>query len=154
MKEIEKKFLVTGEGFSPPKDCVRHYIKQGYIRPKNPQIRVRIYIGTGSAFLTTKFKTDVEEMRDEFEDPIHIDHAYKLYDSCEFTLIKTRYIIPIDEVLKWEVDFYDEPHKGLVVAELERPRLDYPMPILPWWIGKEITDKKKYGNLYLAGYRD
>lgn len=155
MKEIERKFLVIGD--FPTSRGWREHIKQGYLKPKDPQIRIRLYPEKEVATITIKYKTGLSFMRDEYEDNFSWSQALEVYEKCEYKLEKQRCHIPatFSRTLNWEIDVYEEPHKGLIIAEIELPNEDYKLPnILPDWIGEDVTDKKKYGNLYLAGYRE
>ncbi len=152
MKEIERRFLVT-EPF--PEGLVYKHISQGYITTTEPIVRIRV-IERGNdkhGVLTIKYKTGETGVRDEYEDFFKYEEALGLYERCKYTVQKTRFFIPAGNGLTWEVDKYDDPHAGLVIAEIEVPSMTHPLPPLPSWIGKEITGKKKYGNLYLAGVR-
>ncbi len=154
MKEIERRFLVT-KPF--PEGLVSKFILQGYVTIESPIVRIRVIDGLGGGeghgVLTIKYKTDEKGVRDEYEDLFNYEQALELYGRCKYTVQKTRYFIPAGAGLTWEVDKYWGTNAGLVVAEIEVPKLDHPLPPLPTWIGEEITGKKKYGNLYLAGVR-
>ena len=47
------------------------------------------------------------------------------------------------------MDFFEEENEGLIVAEVELPSLETSLP-LPEWIGREVTDDKRYTNGSLA----
>jgi adenylate cyclase len=51
--------------------------------------------------------------------------------------------------LTWEVDEFAGDNAGLVVAELELPKVDTCFD-RPAWLGREVTDLVRYYNLALA----
>ncbi|MBW4521819.1 MAG: CYTH domain-containing protein [Scytolyngbya sp. HA4215-MV1] len=144
--EIERKFLVKG-------DTWRHlatgnFYSQGYITSGNGRtVRVRIVGNQG--YLTIKGPT-AGLARSEFEYPIPITDAQEMLDTlCDRPLIeKTRYKIPW-QGLVWEVDEFAGENQGLILAEVE---LTDPAQTvdLPLWIGKEVSDDRRYFNSNLA----
>ncbi len=63
-------------------------------------------------------------------------------------IAKTRHDVPHDGLL-WEVDVFEGPLAGLVIAEVELPCPDHSVG-LPSWVGREITDDARYANAVLA----
>jgi CYTH domain-containing protein len=57
---------------------------------------------------------------------------------------KTRYRVPHENLI-WEVDVFAGKLRGLVIAEVE---LDFSEQViaLPEWIGREISDDRRYSN--------
>ena len=147
--EIERKYLVTS-------DCYKqmavdhHHIRQGYIsREKTGTVRVRI--SDDKAYLTIKGKPAAGHFaRYEWEKEIDVADAVELMKLCQGTIIdKTRWIVPAETVdnlqLIWEVDEFHGKQEGLVVAEIE---LEYEEQVFekPDFIGKEVTDDRRYYN--------
>lgn len=108
--------------------------------------KLRIRIRDGMA--TMAFKGPREGIaRDEFEYPIPLADARHLIDRhCDGRILsKTRFEVPHGAVL-WEVDVYDAPLSGVVLAEAELPRESAPLP-LPDWLGEEVTGQPRYRKL-------
>lgn len=75
------------------------------------------------------------------------------YFSIGDTISKTRYVIPMSNGTKWEVDVYSHHHDGLMVAEIELPTPDTKIEFHPL-LGNDlvdVTDEVKFKNWYLAG---
>ena len=65
---------------------------------------------------------------------------------CQGTIIdKTRWIVPAEQGLKWEVDEFHGKHAGLTVAEIE---LAYEEQTYekPDFIGEDVTSDARYYN--------
>jgi len=142
--EIERKFLVTGDGWRTP-NGVRY--SQGYLnRDKHRTVRVRV--AGEAAFLTIKGVSNGPS-RAEFEYAIPTADAAQLLTLCDGPLIdKIRHITRFGG-LDWEVDEFLGANQGLVVAEVE---LDSPDQAFarPDWLGIEVTDDPRYFNSSLA----
>ena len=146
-QEIERKFLVNGEGWRDEPGEERRIV-QGYIAIGDmAQVRVRIIDGT-SALLTVKDRgTGVE--RQEYEYAIPADDARAMLKLRTGNLIeKTRKKIWRGDLV-WEVDCFSGGLAGLVLAEVELKGADDQMP-LPDWVGREVTGDPKYYNVTLA----
>lgn len=146
-KEIERKFLVVNDSYKAL--SYRHIsIQQGYIyTDKRAVIRVRIR--DTDAFLTIKGENRGAE-RDEWEYKIPLSDAKEMLAKLSTGAIvaKTRYLIDFGG-FKWEVDEFDSPVNGLIVAEIELPSSDTAFS-LPPFIGKEITGDPAYYNSSIA----
>lgn len=141
--EIERKFLVT----SVPELHNGTAIRQGYITKKGATVRIRI---SGSeAWLTIKGRA-VGLSKPEFEYPIPMEHAeYMLLNMCGDRMIeKTRYFFPIG-AHTLELDVFGANLLGLVVAEVEISH-EGEVIELPYWIGREVTEDRRYKNKRLA----
>ena len=166
--EIERKFLVTSDAWRklvPKAAAAGARYRQGYLTAADsggggPTVRVRTTPTPppGSAFLTIKGPSDAAGLtRDEFEYPIPVADADEILARlCVGPVIdKTRYHIPVHDSrgiltkLTWEVDEFHGANAGLVVAELELPTPDHPVPRTPW-IGREVTADPKYRNANLV----
>ncbi len=146
--EIERKFLVDGDFKSDATKNIE--IIQGYLS-SSPERTVRVRTWGDKAFLTIKGKTNATgTSRFEWEKEIPQEEAIELLKICEPGVIrKTRFIIPTQEHLAFEVDeFYDE-NKGLFMAEIELANEDFSFE-KPQWLGKEVTNDIRYYNSYLA----
>ncbi len=149
-KEIERKFLVNGD-FRPFITKTINIV-QGYLS-SNPDRTVRVRTWGNKAFITIKGKSSSDgTSRYEWEKEIDYKDALSLLDLCEPGIIKKhRHIIPLNKTLKFEVDEFFEENKGLIIAEIELPKPDYPFPA-PKWLGKEVTNDPRYYNAYLSKY--
>jgi CYTH domain-containing protein len=145
-KEIERKFLVSGESWkaAPPGTTYR----QGYLS-SHPERSVRVRSDGKKATLTIKGLTR-GATRDEFEYEIPPADADVLLDQlCERPLIeKTRYLVPFGG-RTWEIDVFGGDNQGLVVAEVELPSEDQPLT-LPPWAAREVTHDPRYFNANLV----
>ncbi len=70
---------------------------------------------------------------------------------CYTKIEKTRYV-SFNGQDKWEIDVFDGPNEGLIVAELEIPMEDYDVEAPEWLIDgwRPVTDDSRYYNNYLS----
>jgi CYTH domain-containing protein len=145
--EIERKFLVTGDGWKADADeGVR--VRQGFLSgDENGVVRVRRVLDKG--VLTIKGPTRGIS-REEFEYTIPAADAERMLDAlcAGGTVDKTRYRIPRDGVV-WEVDVFAGDNAGLVLAEVELDSEDQEVT-LPDWLGEEVSRDPRFYNAYLA----
>lgn len=144
--EIERKFLVSGEGWRSQAEGVNY--RQGYLSsPGSPTVRVRTLGGQG--FLTIKGPT-ANSSRLEYEYEIPFEEACEMLDRLTVSPIveKLRYTIPYEGFI-WEVDEFLGENAGLVFAEIE---LDHPEQQFarPSWVGREVTDDPRFYNVNIA----
>lgn len=144
--EIERKFLVTSDGWKP--DVVRHRdIRQAYLAVTE-QNTVRVRIDGSAAFLTVK-SGGAGLSRQEFEYPIPLADAEHLLAVRTGRVIeKRRHIVPAG-ALNWEIDVFGGDLAGLVIAEIELPSETTEIA-KPDWLGAEVTGDARYGNAQLA----
>ncbi len=147
-KEIERKFLVTG-------DFKRHVIKsykiaQGFLSTV-PERTVRIRIRDNQGFITIKGISNASgTTRFEWEKEIPLNEAENLLLLCEPEIIeKTRHIIPANSNLYFEVDEFLGENQGLKIAEIELPNENTKFT-KPSWLGEEVTGQIKYYNAMLV----
>ena len=140
--EIERKFLVSGEGWRTQGEPV--LLRQGYLS-SHAERTVRVRIEGERAFLTIKSK-NIGAARGEWEYPVPVADAAELLDRlCERPLIeKYRRRIPYSGFV-WEVDEFLGENAGLVVAEIELPAEDTQFD-KPDWAGEEVTHDLRYLN--------
>lgn len=152
-KEYERKFLVRPNQLPRPllEAAEMHCFEQGYLALAPACVRIRREDGT-RYILCIKRGDD-----DEFETDMPADIGERLLreDAQKVASIvsKNRFVIPAGfDDLAWEVDYFSEGNEGLVVAEIEMPRKDYPLRrrSLPKWIGKEVTKDPRFKNKHLA----
>jgi CYTH domain-containing protein len=146
-QEIERKFLVKGEYKSFARSKIR--IKQAYLSSVAERT-VRIRIKDQQGFLTIKGKSNKSgASRYEWEKEIPLNEAIELMKLAEQGIIdKSRFIVPEESGLFFEVDEFYGQNEGLVIAEIELPSEDYSF-IKPDWLGKEVTRDSKYYNSML-----
>ncbi len=144
--EIERKFLVSGDGWREGARGV--VIRQGYLCSRGDTL-VRVRTCGDDAFLTIKGDNS-GIARVEFEYPVPAADAAAMLDRlCQRPLIeKTRYAVEF-EGLEWVVDDFAGDNAGLIVAEVELADVDQAVP-LPPWIGREVTLDPRFLNVNLA----
>ena len=148
MLEIERKFLVTSDAFKE-EAFAQNRIKQGYLSSV-PERTVRVRVKGNKGFLTIKGISNESGMsRFEWEKEIPVDEAEKLLLLCETGVIdKTRFEVKTGNHII-EIDAFYGENEGLVMAEIElkSETESFEKPI---WLGKEVTNDKKYYNAYLS----
>lgn len=151
--EIERKFLVTGDGWRAAAHAAVP-MAQGYINDLGAMDRgeqkasVRVRIQGDAAFLNLKSR-ELGRSRQEFEYPIPPEDARALLALCVGGVIDKRRHLVRHEGHLWEVDEFLGDNAGLVVAEIELSSHDEAFA-LPSWAGREVTDEARYYNLALA----
>lgn len=145
--EIERKFLVLDDSYKHEAFSKSH-IRQGYICSERGRT-VRIRIRDTHAFITIKGPSlDGGLSRYEFEQEIPIADAEKLMTLCEPGQIdKVRWLVKSGNHT-FEVDEFFGDNEGLVMAEVELSSPDEE-PIIPHFIGKEVTGDRRYYNSQL-----
>ncbi len=151
--EIERKFLVKKlpDNYEDYQ-CIR--ICQGYLC-KHPVVRIRQW--NDEYILTYKLKKQIETgdvaiQSEEVELPLN-EIAFKhLATKIDNNLIyKRRYIIPLKDGLKLELDIFDGKLEGLMFAEVEFPDNDTAEAFKkPKWLGDDVSFDKRYRNSYLS----
>ena len=145
--EIERRFLVDPEGdwrLAARKEICR----QGYILTQAP-CSMRVRIMGDQAYLTIKSQRE-GIAREEFEYPIPLEDANHMLDHyChEGQICKRRYYVPFDG-LTWEVDVFEGPNQGLILAEVELDHVNQEFR-KPDWVRQEISGDARYFNASLA----
>ena len=142
--EIERKFLVKGDGWRAAGTAARD-IRQFYLaRTDGATVRVRITDGA-DAVLTIK-GTRAGMSRDEFEWPIPADDARAMEALAQGRpIVKRRHLVRHGSEC-WEVDVFED---GLVLAEIELASEDTGFD-RPDWLGREVTDDPTYYNAHMA----
>ena len=143
-KEIERKFLTTGEQW---RAATPIYYCQGYLN-RDKQRTVRVRIAGDKAMLTVKGLT-TGASRDEFEYDIPIDDAKSMLAMCEQPLIEKNRRIVHHEGLDWDVDEFLGLNEGLIVAEVELESENQVFQT-PKWVGDEVTNDPRYFNSSLS----
>ncbi len=145
--EIERKFLVLDDSYKHEAFSSSH-IQQGYITSERGRT-VRIRIRDERAYITIKGPSlDGGLSRYEFEQEIPYVDAQKLLKLCEPGIIdKTRWLVKSGDHI-FEVDEFHGDNDGLVMAEVELKDVAE-TPVIPHFIGKEVTGDRRYYNSQL-----
>ncbi|NVD39910.1 CYTH domain-containing protein [Ensifer sp. HO-A22] len=147
--EIERKFLVFDDRWRQ-RACEGSVLRQAYlVATKDRIVRVRT-IDSRSAKLTVKIRSS-RARREEFEYDIPYADAKEMFQYAQGAIEKTRFKVEHQGHI-WEVDVYAGQHRGLVIAEVElKDQADN--PVLPDWLGPEVTGNSHFSNRLLAGRR-
>ena len=146
-KEIERKFLVSGEFRQDSPESYR--IMQGYIC-SDPDRTVRVRVRGDKGFLTIKGRSSEDGLsRYEWEKEIPVSEAFELMALCGSGVIdKTRYLVPFGKHT-YEVDVFHGANEGLVLAEIELSDEQEAFE-MPSWLGEEVTGDVRYYNSMLS----
>lgn len=151
--EIEKKYLVKEVPFELH-NMEKEEIEQGYLCIK-PTVRIRK--SNNDYFLNYKWKdnslTDENAIHNiEYEMPLTKDNYEHLLSKVDDNMIiKTRYLIPLEDGHIVELDVFDGNLKGLIFAEIEfKDDTDVSNFVKPEWLGEDISNDKFYDNTLLS----
>lgn len=145
--EIERKFLVADERWRAQ---ATHSIamRHGYLTDRGGRASVRVRIEGTRGKLNVKAAV-VGAARAEYEYDIPAAEAAEILETlCAGLILKTRHYLPAG-ALTWEIDVFEGANAGLVVAEIELPRVDHRFERPPW-LGAEVTELHRYYNQALA----
>jgi CYTH domain-containing protein len=87
--------------------------------------------------------------RAEFEYAIPLADAEAMLALCDGPIIQKVRRLVVHDGCTWEVDEFLGENTGLVVAEIELRSEDQPFA-KPGWVGREVTNERKYFNSNLA----
>ena len=90
--------------------------------------------------------------REEYNLPLTAESYEHLKDKADGNIIrKRRYLISLDCGLTAELDVFEPPFQGLVLAEVEFSSEEEARAFLPPdWFGEEVTWSTKYHNSTLS----
>lgn len=144
--EIERRFLVRGDGWRAAVTCARR-LYQGYLA-REDGVAVRLRVADGDAVLTIKGPGGMA--RPEYEYAVPLAEAEEMLGTlcAGRRIVKTRHDVAHGGLI-WEVDVFEGPLAGLVIAEVELDDAAQ-SPDLPPWIGREVTGDPRYANAALA----
>jgi adenylate cyclase len=147
--EIERKFLVTSEGWRPRSEDKPRVFRQAYLAlSERAVVRVRLDETNATAWLCVK-ERKIGASRGEFEYPVPLADGRALLKLATGHVIeKQRFLVPHNGHV-WEVDEFDGANAGLVVAEIELEHEDEAFS-RPAWLGEEVTGEERYYNASLA----
>ena len=135
--EIERKFLVAGEGWREAAVRCERLVDGLLATSKGRKVRVRLYEDRATLTIKTGKKG---RLRLEFEYDIpRVDAEHLMARECGASVVaKTRHFVP-HEGFTWEVDVYEGVLQGVVLAEVELASVDQDPP-RPAWVGREVTE--------------
>lgn len=144
--EIERKFLIK----QLPEDLNSYpfqTLEQAYLCT-DPVVRVRRSDDT----YTLTYKSKGLMSREEYNLPLTRESYEHLKAKADGNIIrKKRFRIPLPEELTIELDLFDDPFKGLILAEVEFISEEQAKAFLPPdWFGEEVTWSVKYHNSTLS----
>ena len=146
MNEIEYKYLVNKSAWALVEKSEPELIVQGFLT-KSKECVVRIRIKGTKGFLTIKGQT-VGITRQEFEYEIPVKDAESMLESLIDKHIR-KYRYEIDVAGKtWEIDEFQGPLKGLILAELEVNSVNEKFE-LPNWVTTDVSTDPNYYNAVL-----
>jgi len=145
MMEIERKFLVEKLPENLEKYTTLH-IEQAYLCT-DPVVRVR---KQDDEYLLT-YKGRGKMVREEHNLPLHKEAYEHLREKADGNIIaKRRTYIPYGAYLI-ELDVFEDPFKGLMLAEVEfGTELEAVAFVPPNWLGRDVTFEEEYHNSYLS----
>ncbi|WP_051402428.1 CYTH domain-containing protein [Lutibaculum baratangense] len=145
--EIERKFLVADDSWRE-RVSKSYLIRQGYLAP-GTECSVRVRKAGDRAFVTIK-GAKASRSRPEYEYEIPVADADEMLDTLVSGQIieKRRHHVPFGGRV-WEVDEFETPQPGLVVAEVELDAADASLD-MPAWLGPEVTEDPRYGNASMS----
>lgn len=145
-KEIERKFLVSGEFIHLANRQIE--ILQTYLVVDREKT-IRIRTTDQKAYLTVKGRPEANSIgRDEWEFEIPVSDAREMLRLClPGKIVKTRYLVPSGKHT-FEVDVFHDKNDGLIIAEIELASENEEF-IKPDWLGEEVTGDPAYYNANL-----
>jgi len=145
--EIERKFLVTGEYKSL--STGHSHIVQAYMKTE-PGVTVRVRRRDEDYYLTIKGPSTADGLsRFEFERKVEQAEGEELLRLCSCARVeKIRWLVP-DGAHTVEVDEFLGDNAPLVMAEIEL-RSEDDEPVLPSFLGRELTGDGRFSNKYLT----
>lgn len=145
--EIERKFLTSSQSWQSAVSKVSD-IRQAYLATTEcASVRIRIK-DNAKAFLAIK-SAEAGRTRSEFEYPIPVGDAEALFELRIGHIVEKRRHIVLVDGRRWEVDLFRGALDGLIMAELELDTAEQQFQ-KPDWLGKEVTDDRRYYNASLA----
>lgn len=153
--EIEKKFTI--KKMPENLECYeKKVIEQGYLCV-SPVLRIRRsnedYIFTYKSARGIKNEPDASICKcHEVEADLDRESYQHLKSKIDGNVVsKIRYIIPLENGQKAELDVFQDQLEGLVFAEVEfKDETEARAFVPPDWFDKDVSSDKRYQNKYLA----
>lgn len=146
--EIERKYLIERSKIPfDPTDYPCRHIEQGYLCTQ-PVVRIRR--DNDDYYLTYKSKGLLA--REEYNLPLTREAYLHLKEKVDGHLItKKRYVIPLENNLNIELDFFSGFLEGMIFAEVEFPDETSANTFQPPnWFGEDVTCSSRYQNSTLS----
>lgn len=144
--EIERKFLINQlpDNLS---SYSYHEIEQAYLCTE-PVVRIRRE--DDDHYLTYKSKGFLA--REEYNLPLTKEAYEHLKEKADgIVLVKRRYLIPLENDLKIELDLFQAPYEYLKLAEVEFHSVEEARDFTPpSWFGEDVTCLAQYQNSNLS----
>jgi len=144
--EIERKFLISQlpDNLS---SYSYHVIEQAYLCTE-PVVRIRKQ--DDDYYLTYKSKGFLS--REEYNLPLTKEAYEHLKEKADgIVLAKRRYLIPLENDLKIELDLFQAPYEDLKLAEVEFHSEEEAKGFTPpSWLGEDVTYLAQYQNSSLS----
>lgn len=152
--EIEKKYKVK----KIPEDLEKYEhkeIEQSYLNKGGSPIRLRRFTkGNVNTYIFSKKVRSEEESLKCKETNVELPESVynDLIEAREGRIIrKTRYLIPLNDGLKVELDIFHDFFEGVCIAEIEYESVEQANNYkIPNWLGEELTASDKLTNAYMA----
>lgn len=146
--ERERRFLVLERKITFARGGSPRPIQQGYVELQDPAASLRVRIshpGTDreSGEATIKLGRGLE--REENNQRLDIEFARHMLAISHHQIEKRRFVEQ-----GWEIDFFEGPLAGVIIAEFEAADLAIIPTSLPEWIGRGIEVTETLTNLHLA----
>lgn len=126
--EIERRFLIKKLSDKFPSDSPKKFIKQGYFGTEpNSSFRIRIKDDV-CAELTIKKGKGIKR-KESSPQVVDILFGQELFLSSAHKIQKVRYNIG-----RWEVDFFESPLTGIIIAEIEMKSEDEKIKMPDWMV--------------------
>ena len=147
--EIERKYLIDQIPFDLSEYPSRK-IEQGYLCTE-PVVRIR---RDGEDYYLT-YKSKGLMVREEYNLPLTAESYEHLKEKADGNVIrKRRYRIPFSSRLTIELDIFEPPFSGLVLAEVEFDSEEEANSFLPPdWFGEDVTWSSRYHNSTLSSLK-
>ncbi len=145
-KEIEYKFLVDKAQWDALEKPEPQLIIQSFLQKEVERI-VRIRVKGSKGYLTIKGATEgVTRMEFEYEVPVaDVQEMIKTFELPHIR--KQRYEIKVDQHV-WEVDVFEGPLEGLILAEIEVSEEGESFT-KPEWVTEDVSRDPSYYNAVL-----
>ncbi len=153
--EIERKYLV--KELPELSGAETKKIEQAYLC-RGPVVRIRR--SNDDYILTYKSKLGLSQehaiQNTEVELPLTKEAYEHLKQKADGSAVeKTRYILPIGEGLKAELDVFEGRLSGLVFVEVEFPDEERAIQFVPpVWFGEDVSAYYVFSNGYLSEVAD
>ncbi len=148
--EIERKFLVRTLP-SNLSDYPYRQIEQAYLCTC-PVVRIR---HLDDEYILT-YKSGGMMARQEVELPLTEKAYVHLRKKADGTIIsKKRYVIPLTDQLKIELDIFSGMLTGFIMAEVEFSTIEEANAFIPpEWFGKDVTFLPDFHNSHLSSMKE